>query len=112
MLLSHLLASMGGDLGGTGGLSPKIFRWGTAMHPSPSIFGEVVLRGEREKYEVTKIGDLNEFSLRNRGFSLRKGHYMYMVYIRFQTGTKEKKNFDDSKKDHLKIFGVEMEIIS
>jgi len=27
--------TMGGDLGETGGRSPKILRWGRPMHPSP-----------------------------------------------------------------------------
>ena len=43
---------MGGDLGGTGGRSPQNFEVGTAHASVPTIFGEVLLRDLREKYEV------------------------------------------------------------
>ena len=51
---------MGRDLGGWGDGPPK-FEVGTAHASVPPIFGEVVLRDAREKYEGTKKGEMKEF---------------------------------------------------
>ena len=44
---------MSGDLAGTGGTPPK-FKVGDGPCIRPPIYGEVVLRNVREKYEVAK----------------------------------------------------------
>ena len=49
---------MGGDLGGR---FPPTLRWGKAHASVSPIFGKVALWDAREKYEVTKKGEMNEF---------------------------------------------------
>jgi len=54
---------MGGDLGGTGGRSPKIFGWGTAHASVPPNTWRSSVKGCAGKYEVTKKGDTKELVL-------------------------------------------------
>jgi len=75
---------MGGDLGETGGRSPKNLRWGRPMHPSPQYFGTVI--GSETKHELSK----KEFARVNSGceigfFVKKRGHLLFSRRSRQKT---------------------------
>jgi len=101
--------SMGTDLEGTGGRSPRNFRWGTAHALVPPIFGEVVLL---DAWESTNWRKFWFWNISKRGSSSRKGSYMW--YVRFETVETGKRltKYGRWLKKSLEIFGVKMEIFS